>query len=83
MKNPEIERRIRDLLGKMTLEEKVGQLHQSGGSLVGAFDLTLEEILTMVQDGRITAKLPPLTTAAFFNLEDDHHYEIASPLWQA
>ena len=54
MKNPEIERRIRDLLGKMTLEEKVGQLHQSGGSLVGAFDLTLEEILTMVADGRIT-----------------------------
>ena len=36
-----------------------------------------------LQDGRITAKLPPLTTAAFFNLEDDHHYEIASPLWQA
>ncbi len=54
MKHPEIEKRIQDLLSKMTLEEKVGQLHQSGGSLVGAFDLTLEEILTMVQDGRIT-----------------------------
>lgn len=54
MKNPEIEKKIKDLLSKMTLEEKAGQLHQSGGSLVGAFDLTLEEILTMVQDGRIT-----------------------------
>ena len=34
MKNPEIEQRIRDLLEKMTLEEKVGQLHQAGGSIV-------------------------------------------------
>ena len=31
MKHPEIEKRIQDLLSKMTLEEKVGQLHQSGG----------------------------------------------------
>ncbi len=54
MKHPEIEKRIKDLLGKMTLEEKVGQLHQAGGSIVGAFDLSLEEILTMVQDGRMT-----------------------------
>ena len=54
MKHPEIEKRIQDLLSKMTLEEKVGQLHQAGGSIVGAFDLSLEEILTMVQDGRMT-----------------------------
>ncbi len=54
MKNHEIEKRIKDLLGKMTLEEKAGQLHQAGGSIVGAFDLSLEEILTMVQDGRMT-----------------------------
>ncbi|MBR4333431.1 MAG: glycoside hydrolase family 3 C-terminal domain-containing protein [Clostridia bacterium] len=54
MKNPEIEKRIKDLLSKMTLEEKAGQLHQAGGSIVGAFDLSLEEILTMVQDGRMT-----------------------------
>ena len=56
MKKPEIEKRIRELLDKMTLEEKAGQLHQSGGSMVGAFDLTLEQILTMVEDGRITEK---------------------------
>ena len=54
MKHPEIEKRIQDLLSKMTLEEKVGQLHQAGGSIVGAFDLSLEEILTMVADGRMT-----------------------------
>ena len=54
MKHPEIEKRIKDLLSQMTLEEKVGQLHQAGGSIVGAFDLSLEEILTMVQDGRMT-----------------------------
>ncbi|MBQ6473473.1 MAG: hypothetical protein IJJ33_15915, partial [Victivallales bacterium] len=35
-----------------------------------------------LQDGRITCELPPQVTAAFFNLEDDHHYETASPLWQ-
>lgn len=54
MKHPEIEKRVKDLLSQMTLEEKVGQLHQAGGSIVGAFDLSLEEILTMVADGRMT-----------------------------
>ncbi len=54
MKHPEIEKRIQDLLDRMTLEEKAGQLNQSGGSLVGAFDLSFEELMTMVQDGRIT-----------------------------
>ena len=54
MKQPEINKRVKDLLSQMTLEEKVGQLHQAGGSIVGAFDLSLEEILTMVQDGRMT-----------------------------
>ena len=54
MKNPEIEKKIRELLQKMTLEEKAGQLHQAGGSIAGAFDLSFEEILTMVADGRMT-----------------------------
>ena len=45
MKHPEIEKRIKDLLSKMTLEEKVGQLHQAGGSIVGACDPSLEELL--------------------------------------
>ena len=54
MKNPEIEKKIQALLQKMTLEEKAGQLHQAGGSIAGAFDLSFEEILTMVADGRMT-----------------------------
>lgn len=36
----------------------------------------------MLRDGQVFCELPPQTTAAFFNLEDEQHYEIASPLWQ-
>ncbi len=46
--------RIKELLGKMTLEEKVGQLQQCGPSLVGAFDVSFEELLNMMFDGRIS-----------------------------
>ena len=42
------------LLSKMTLEEKVGQLQQCGPSLVGAFDVSFDELLNMMFDGRIT-----------------------------
>ena len=42
------ESRIRDLLSKMTLEEKIGQLQQCGPSLVGAFDVSFEELLNMM-----------------------------------
>ena len=45
MKHPEIEKRIKDLLGKMTLEEKVGQLHQAGGSIVGAIVSPMHEMV--------------------------------------
>ena len=48
------EERIKELLGKMTLEEKVGQLQQCGPSLVGAFDVSFEELLNMMFDGRIS-----------------------------
>ena len=48
------EGRIKELLGKMTLEEKVGQLQQCGPSLVGAFDVSFEELLNMMFDGRIS-----------------------------
>lgn len=47
-------KRIKDILGKMTLEEKVGQLQQCGPSLVGAFDVSFEELLNMMFDGRIS-----------------------------
>ncbi|PAD74537.1 glycosyl hydrolase [Paenibacillus campinasensis] len=38
----------------MTIEEKVGQLQQCGPSLVGAFDVSFEELVNMVFDGRIS-----------------------------
>jgi len=48
------EERIQELLAKMTLEEKVGQLQQCGPSLVGAFEVSFEELLDMMFDGRIS-----------------------------
>lgn len=50
----QIEERIRQLLDKMTTEEKIGQLRQAGPSLVGAFEVPFEEMLDMLFDGRIT-----------------------------
>ena len=48
------EKQIRELLDNMTLEEKVGQLQQCGPSLVGAFEVSFEELLDMMFDGRIS-----------------------------
>lgn len=48
------EERIQELRSKMTLEEKIGQLQQCGPSLVGAFDVSFDELLNMMFDGRIT-----------------------------
>lgn len=48
------EKEIQALLEKMTLEEKVGQLRQCGPSLVGAFEVSFEELLDMMFDGRIS-----------------------------
>ncbi|MCD8012556.1 MAG: glycoside hydrolase family 3 C-terminal domain-containing protein [Lachnospiraceae bacterium] len=54
MEKNAIERKIRELLAKMTLEEKAGQLQQCGPSLVGAFEVSFEELLDMMFDGRIS-----------------------------
>ena len=48
------EEKIKDLLEKMTLEEKVGQLQQCGPSLVGAFEVSFSELLDMMFDGKIS-----------------------------
>ncbi len=48
------EDRIQELLNEMTLEEKAGQLQQCGPSLVGAFEVSFEELLDMMFDGRIS-----------------------------
>ncbi len=45
---------VEELLGKMTLEEKVGQLNQESTSIVGGFDVPFEELIEMVTDGRIS-----------------------------
>ena len=46
--------KIEALLAEMTLEEKIGQLQQCGPSLVGAFEVSFEELLDMMFDGRIS-----------------------------
>lgn len=51
-----MEEKIRELLRKMTLEEKIGQLRQCGPSLVGAFDVDFDELVNMVYDGRLPEK---------------------------
>lgn len=52
--NPENEKKIDRLMEQMTLEEKIGQLHQVGPSPVGGFEITLQEKQTMLEQGKIT-----------------------------
>lgn len=49
-----IKREVTVLLDKMTLEEKIGQLHQVSPSPVGAFDINKDELQEMLETGRIT-----------------------------
>lgn len=46
--------RIAALMEEMTIEEKIGQLHQMGPSIVGGFNLSLEDMVGMMLDGRIS-----------------------------
>jgi len=48
------EKRINDLIGKMTIEEKVGQLVQISPSIFGAFGLTFDETIEKLINGEIT-----------------------------
>lgn len=64
--------KIEALLAEMTLEEKIGQLQQCGPSLVGAFEVSFEELLDMMFDGRISqAEFGKLMSTA----EQDFHEE--------
>ena len=45
---------VEDLLSRMTLEEKIGQMNQESPSLVGGFDVPFEELIEMMTDGRIS-----------------------------
>lgn len=44
---------VEDLLSRMTLEEKIGQMNQESPSIVGGFDVPFEELIEMLTDGRL------------------------------
>lgn len=46
--------RVRELLSKMTLDEKIGQMNQESVSIVGGFDVPFSELIEMMTDGRIS-----------------------------
>ncbi|MCD7867019.1 MAG: glycoside hydrolase family 3 C-terminal domain-containing protein [Clostridiales bacterium] len=46
--------KIASLLEQMTIEEKIGQLNQISPSIVGGFDVSFEELIEMMTDGRIS-----------------------------
>lgn len=44
---------VEDLLSRMTLEEKIGQMNQESPSIVGGFDVPFSELIEMLTDGRL------------------------------
>ncbi len=50
----DIKEKIEELISKMTIEEKVGQLNQVGPSPVGGFEISLQEKKLMLKEGKIT-----------------------------
>ena len=45
---------VEHLLAQMTMEEKIGQMNLESPSIVGGFDVSFEELIEMVNDGRIS-----------------------------
>ena len=45
---------VEDLLSRMTLDEKIGQMNQESPSIVGGFDVPFTELIEMMTDGRIS-----------------------------
>ena len=43
--------RIEEILSRMTLEEKIGQMNQESPSIVGGFDVPFSELFEMMPDG--------------------------------
>ena len=50
----ELETAVEQLISKMTLQEKIGQLQMAGPSPVGAFDISDEDMQKMIESGQIT-----------------------------
>ena len=46
--------KVQSLVSQMTVTEKIGQLHQLSPSIVGGFDVSFEELIEMMTDGRIS-----------------------------
>ena len=64
--------KIKFILSQMTIEEKIGQLQQLGPSLVGAFEVSFEELLDMMFDGRISeAEFHKLMSTAKEDLREE------------
>ena len=51
---PEQKSFVEDLLSRMTLDEKIGQMNQESPSIVGGFDVPFSELIEMMTDGRIS-----------------------------
>lgn len=71
--NEKAEKKIDELLSRMTLEEKVGQLHQVGSSPVGGFEISLEEKKKLYEAGQLTKEQyeRELSEMKFDNQEND------------
>ena len=54
MDQKDMESKIDELLAKMTVHEKVGQLHQVAPSAVGGFEISKAEALDMLNTGKIS-----------------------------
>ena len=46
--------RVEQLIADMTIEEKIGQLNQISPSIAGGFEVSFEELIEMMTDGRIS-----------------------------
>lgn len=64
--------RIEALLSEMTLAEKIGQMNQESPSIAGGFEVSFEELIEMMTDGRITKEeFGKIVSSA----EQDYHEE--------
>lgn len=71
-KNPQlsIEERVNDLLSQMTLEEKIGQLHQ-----VVATEWNIEEVRRLAREGKVGSRL--LASSGLAGNEQQHTADVA------
>lgn len=47
-------KRVEELIGQMSLDEKIGQMNLESPSIVGGFDVPFSELIEMMADGRIS-----------------------------